>query len=86
MMFGGSAADAKRAGPGGGPEARRDPEPQLSGHAAAIMSAELPTCWRSGRGLDLGGYYDTPPGVLCALCQRKSAEKNCSYWQIWAIE
>lgn len=84
LMFGGSAAHAKRAGPGGGPEARRDPEPHPSGYATAIMPAQRPLCRRLiGSGVrDLGGYYDTPPGVLCALCQRKSAEKNCSYWQI----
>lgn len=29
----------------------------------------------------MGGYYDTPPWVLCALCQEKTIKKNSSWWQ-----
>lgn len=34
-------------------------------------------------GRSMGGYYDTPPWVLCALCHEKTCKKNSSWWQTW---
>ena len=67
MWLGGSAGGANRGGRGGGRGPRGAPEPQLSGYATAIMSAQLPLCRRliGSGGCDLGGYYDTPPGEMC---------------------
>lgn len=36
-------------------------------------------------GRSMGGYYDTPPWVLCALCNWILFEKNSSWWQTWRV-